>query len=104
VRPTGRAPAVLWYSRGVSFDWMTPRGNPGGAADHRDRLAMYRDELAQRAALFYRLGYARERAVARLRANVAWDFELPAGTRPAGLSDSDIAGIVDATYQRRPAR
>ena len=65
------------------------------------RAAMYRRELTDRAALFYRLGYPIERAIARLQANADWDFEV--GTpRPAKLDATAIAALVEATYARRP--
>jgi hypothetical protein len=79
----------------------TPRRR---ASDADARAAMYRKELVDRAGLYCRLGYAPSKAIARLTANLAWDFELGAGPRPKGLSDSDIAEIVKATYLRRPAR
>ena len=65
---------------------------------------MYRDELVQRAGLFYRLGYPPSRAIARLKANVAWDFDLVSEGRPPGLTNKDISEIVKATYLRRPTR
>lgn len=65
------------------------------------RVAMYRKELAQRAAMYYRLGYSAENATRRLQANVAWDFEV--GGRPESLSDAEIGSIVESTFARRPA-
>ena len=65
---------------------------------------MYRDELVARAGLFFRLGYPPSRAIARLKANVAWDFELGTGGRPGGLSDKEIGEIVKTAYLRRPHR
>lgn len=65
---------------------------------------MYRTELAQRAGMFYRLGYPPSRALARLVANVEWDFEVGTGGRPPELSDAVIEEIVKTTYLRRPAR
>jgi hypothetical protein len=58
--------------------------------------AMYREELEQRAALFFRLGYPAKTAKARLRANVAWDFEMHGKAR----HEKDIDKIVDAVYRR----
>ncbi|HEU5058552.1 MAG TPA: hypothetical protein VFU21_18595 [Kofleriaceae bacterium] len=72
--------------------------------DGEHRVAMYKEELVQRAGLFYRLGYPPSRAISRLKANVAWDFELAGEGRPPGLGDKDIAEIVKATYLRRPTR
>jgi hypothetical protein len=65
---------------------------------------MYRQEMAERAGLYCRLGYAPSKAIARLKANLEWDFEIGAGPRPKGLEDSDISEIVKATYLRRPSR
>jgi hypothetical protein len=59
---------------------------------------MYRTELSQRAAMLRRLGYSRDRTLARLRANVAWDYEVGAGSRPADLDDAAIARLVDEAY------
>ena len=57
------------------FDWMDPRRNPErGKIDKARREAMYRSELEDRAALLHRLGYAKDKARARLAANLAWDF------------------------------
>jgi hypothetical protein len=89
----------------VSFPWLntttTPRARRTGDAKHRS--AMYRDEMVARAGMYYRLGYPPSRAIARLRANLAWDF-APGAARPDGLADKDISDIVKSTYLRRPAR
>ena len=83
----------------MSFSWETPtRPRPS------NRVAMYKRELAQRAGLFYRLGYPPSRAIARLIANAEWDFEVGTGGRPTELSDEAISEIVKATYLRRPTR
>ena len=60
---------------------------------------MYRRELAERAAMLYRLGHSLDAAVARLAANVAWDFEATG----EALSDEDIRKLVADTYARRPS-
>jgi hypothetical protein len=89
----------------VSFPWLaTPPRPRRRATDAENRAAMYRDELVQRAGLYYRLGYPPSRAISRLKANVAWDFEVGAGERPSGLGDKEIGEIVKTTYLRRPAR
>ena len=64
---------------------------------------MYRREIAERAGIFYRLGYSAEQATARLRANADWDFEIGTGERPKELNGDAISKIVAATYARRPA-
>jgi hypothetical protein len=89
----------------MSFPWLAPTKRPRRRVrDAKHRAEMYRDELIQRAGLFYRLGYPPSRAIARLKANVAWDFELGPNGRPPGMTDKDIAEIVKATYLRRPNR
>ena len=75
------------------FDWMDPRRNPDrGKIEKARREAMYRSELEDRAALLQRLGYAKDKARARLAANLAWDF-------PDGKTPLD-AGALDAIVDR----
>ena len=75
------------------FDWMDPRRNPDrDKIEKARREAMYRSELEDRAALLQRLGYAKDKARARLAANLAWDF-------PDGKSPLD-AGALDAIVDR----
>jgi hypothetical protein len=77
-----------------SFPWWNPDPpRPAGSA----RAAMYRRELEQRAALLFRLGSPKAGARQRLQANVAWDFEIGAGTPP---SPAEIAELVEAVYRR----
>jgi len=97
---------ALCYRRArMSFPWLaSSKRRRRRSSDAEHRAEMYRDELVQRAGLFYRLGYPPSRAIARLKGNVAWDFELVGDGRPPGLGDKDIAEIVKATYLRRPTR
>lgn len=90
----------------MSFPWLdcTPPRSDGSSR----RTTVAASELADRAALFYRLGFSEAAAVARLRARVAWEFDPPSKTgghhaRPKGLDDQAIAKIVGDTYARRPA-
>lgn len=89
----------------MSFPWLdcTPPRSDGSAR----RTAVAVEELAHRAALFYRLGFSEAAATKRLTASVAWEFDPPSKTgfhqRPATLSDAAIAKIVSDTYARRPA-
>lgn len=90
----------------MSFPWLdcTPPRTDGSAR----RATVAAEELAHRAALFYRLGFSEAAAIARLVARTAWEFEPSAKTggphhRPASLSDQAIAKIVRDTYARRPA-
>ncbi len=80
----------------MSFPWLdsTPPRNDGPA-----RLAkVAQEELANRAAMFFRLGFSEADATTRLTARIAWEFEK----RPDGLSDDGVAKIVRDTYARRP--
>jgi hypothetical protein len=83
----------------MPFDYS--RSGPNGAA-RSGRLAarreqMYLEEMEERAALLCRLGFDKARAKLRLRANLAWDFELNETPALAKKIDS----IVDAIYARR---
>lgn len=69
-----------------------------GAAE--SRRAMVEKELRQRAAMYYRLRYSKDRALERLRQNVVWDFRRG---RPTWLDDGAISAIVDAVYARQSA-
>jgi hypothetical protein len=60
------------------------------------RQQMYRNELEDRAALLMRLGYAAAEVKRRLRARVAWDFELH--KKPPHAAEVDK--IVDAVFKR----
>lgn len=77
------------------FDWMDSRRNPErDKIEKTRREAMYRTELEDRAAMLHRLGYAKDKARARLAANLAWDF--PNGKRP--LDDGALDAIVDRLF------
>jgi hypothetical protein len=77
------------------FDWMEAKRNPDVArAQKARREAMYRAELEERAALLHRLGYAKETARARLRANLKWDFDGGAGP----VKEADADAIVDRVF------
>jgi hypothetical protein len=60
---------------------------------------MLRHELEDRAALLHRLGYSKDRAKARLRANVQWDYELHGKPR-SPETDREIDKLVDAVWRR----
>ena len=102
VQGTGHSAAQpqLGYSRAVTFDWMIAPG-PDRARGAKQRRAMYRTEISERAAMLCRLNYSEEEAKARLCANVEWDFEIAEGERPANLSDDEIARIVKSSFARR---
>jgi hypothetical protein len=81
----------------MSFPWLHPKRTPP-----RGRKEMYRREIEERAALLHRLGYSRARAAARLKSNVAWDFEIGGGGDAPAAGEIDAA--VAAVYQRGGAR
>ena len=98
--PRVSAPEFPWLAAG-------PRRKISKAeqtAEAERRAGMYRAEMLERASLLNRLGYSAKRATARLRANLAWDFEQANGERPSGLSDREIGEIVKTAYQRRANR
>jgi hypothetical protein len=82
----------------MSFPWLerTPPRTDG--ASKRATVAAL--ELADRAALLYRLGFSEQDATKRLVERIAWEHEGPA--RPASLSDAAIGKIVSDTYARKP--
>ena len=81
----------------MSFEWMDRTAPPKGGADRRAAAAV--TELAQRAALLYRLGFTPKAAIDRLRARVEWEH---GAHRHASISDEAVAKIVTDTYARRP--
>ncbi len=74
---------------------------PNRARSAKQRRAMYRTELSERAAMLARLNYSQAEACARLCANVDWDFEIGTDGRPAGITDDEVARIVKASFARR---
>jgi hypothetical protein len=76
----------------VTFPWLEPNRPVSRANARAD--AQLRD-LRERAALFYRLGYTAEAAIARLTARCAWEH--------GELTDAVIAKEVNDTYARRPS-
>jgi hypothetical protein len=88
----------------MAFSWQARTQPRTSTADRRDKVTA--DELASRAGLLFRLGYAEAEATRRLIAHVAWEYDQPQSTgryaRPAALSDQAIAKLVAETYKRRP--
>jgi hypothetical protein len=77
------------------FPWEEVKRPPDQRAQEK-RLAMYRRELEERAALLFRLGYSIKATKARLHANVGWDFELHRKPKHA----AEVDKIVDSVYKR----
>jgi hypothetical protein len=80
----------------MSFPWLRTGGGLPASVRAARRQAMYRSELAERAALLRRLAFPRDRARRRLADNVAWDFEI--GARGAPPSAREIDAVVAAAY------
>lgn len=81
---------------------MRPTANRDREREARARLDMMRSAVAERAALYYRLGFSQQEARRRLGRYLDWDFEIGSGGRPSALSDTAISELVAATYARRP--
>ena len=79
------------------FEWHNPNVGPRRSR----RQEVYREELRERAALLYRLGFDAAQAQARLAARVRWDYEV--GPHQAPIAQSEIGGLVDAVYARHGA-
>lgn len=87
----------------MSFPWLERTSPRTDGATRRANVAAA--EIADRAALLYRLGYSLEDATRRLVAHVAWEFDQPttgAHKRPDTLNDAAIGTIVRDTYARKP--
>ena len=62
--------------------------------------AQYIEELEDRAALLYRLGYEKDDAVRRLRGNLYWDWECNPKPKFVDNLHKAVQGIVDKVYSR----
>ena len=81
----------------MPFDWLHPKvGRPRSSAAAREEV--YRQELKERAALLYRLGFSGAQAKERLAARVAWDYEV--GSAKAPVNAAEVATLVDQVYAR----
>ena len=85
----------------MTFSWAEP-SVAASVNSASKRLEMLKREIAQRAAIFYRLGYPAATAALRISANLAWEHHLPGHARPHDLDDAAIAALVASTYARRP--
>ncbi len=78
----------------MPFDWLHPH-----VGKRQSRTAeVYRQEIKERAALLYRLGYPVAAAKARLLERVRWDYEV--GSYRPPVAEAEIASLVEATYGR----
>ena len=62
------------------------------------RLQTQREEVRQRADLLLRLGRNAKAAEARIRGNLAWEYELSKRAAPV---HKEVAGIVKEAWERR---
>lgn len=76
-----------------TFEWQEVK-RPAPSSKKREE--MFRRELEDRAAMLHRLGYTAKAVKARLKANVAWDFELEARPKHA----AEVDKIVDTVFRR----
>ena len=80
----------------MAFDWIDSGGGLPASVRSARRQAMYRAELAERAALYRRLNFRRELAKRRLSDNVAWDFEVSGGA--GAPTAKEIDAVITAAY------
>jgi len=81
----------------MPFDWLHNKINPEFAKKIEPRFyEMHRLEMEQRARLLFNLKYPRERAIERIRQNIAWDFEL---SRIPQFYE-EVPEVVDRVYRR----
>jgi hypothetical protein len=78
----------------MPFDWYQPARTKRPS----HRVEVYRGEMEERAALLFRLRFSAAKARERLRAQLAWDFEVGGHTPPIGADEVDK--IVEKIYQR----
>lgn len=77
-----------------SFPWWETDLTGGSSTETtKRREAMYAREIEERAALFHRMGFTREDAKQRLRANLSWDFEQHANPKLLSKVDSMVEQI-----------
>jgi len=84
----------------MTFPWYEPNRpkiSPEASAHKRDEAI--KQDLEDRASLLFRLGYSKDRAKARLRANVRWECELNGKPRSVE-SEREIDKLVDAVWRR----
>ena len=84
----------------MPFDYLhsrVPRSH-GNASEKAE--AQYLGELEERAALLHRLHFGKQEAIARLRGNLAWDWEC--NPRPGYVErlGASVADIVERVYSR----
>jgi hypothetical protein len=90
----------------MPFSWLPCTPPREGGRDCRMKGATA--ELAGRAPVLHRVGFAKAEAARRLSAGGAWEYasaaKQPRVPRPDALSDAAIAKIVCDAFDRRPGR
>jgi hypothetical protein len=89
----------------MTFEWLDRTAPRGDGSKLRSKVAA--DEIADRAATLFRLGFTQAAATARLCARIAWEYDPPSRAgghhhRPSALSDAAIGKIVAETFARKP--
>ncbi len=85
----------------MPFDWMHPTLPKEIRAQEASRAAeMYARETEERAALLQRLGYDKDSARTRLRANARWDWEGSGRAKVAAKVD-EVDEAIGRVFARR---
>lgn len=82
----------------MPFSWYDP-DVPSEFTNAADKAKkMYQLEIGERAALLFRLGFTRTQVMARIKGNLAWDFEIN-GKSP--VLQKEVKAIVDGVFAHR---
>lgn len=79
----------------MAFDWMQV-SVPEGASGRGQR--MLRKTITDRAGLLRRLRFSQEAAVARIQANLRWEFDEDIASTPLPSVYNEIEAIVAEIY------
>ena len=80
----------------MPFDWVMNKQNPAFVKKIAPRFGeMHRREIEQRAKLLFNLKFNRDAAVARIKAKIAWEFELSRLPK----FHKEVGAIVDRVYR-----
>lgn len=84
----------------ATFDYYCPNlpAGLGKALEGRSNEA-FAQEIEERTALLHKLGYSKEQTVARIKANLAWEFDAT-WTKKAPAFIKTVDKIVTAYYKK----
>ncbi len=88
----------------MPFEWN--RGDPAGPNPEKFR-AQYIKGIRERARLLCNLGYSAERTVARIQADLRFEFDADFASTPLPAFYTEVPGLVDAAFVhagRAPAK